>query len=262
MSLLEAIILGIIQGLTEFLPVSSSGHLELGKAILGIETTEDVTFTVVVHGATVLSTIVIFWRDILDLLRGLFSGSWNESKIYIAMLIWSSIPVVIIGLFFKEEVESLFTGNVLLVGCMLLVTGALLSFTYYSPKQGGPITFKKAIIIGISQAIAVMPGISRSGSTIATGLLLGVDKSKVARFSFLMVLIPIIGANCKDILDGGMADSVVAPVPLIAGAIAAFVSGVLACKWMITIVTRGKLIYFAYYCFAAGTIAIGAHFFV
>lgn len=262
MSLLEAIILGIIQGLTEFLPVSSSGHLELGKAILGIETTEDVTFTVVVHGATVLSTIVIFWRDILGLLQGLFTSSWNESKKYIALLIWSSFPVIIVGLFFKDEVESLFTGNVLLVGCMLLLTGALLSFTYYSPKQGGPITFKKAIVIGISQAIAVMPGISRSGSTIATGLLLGIDKSKVARFSFLMVLIPIIGANCKEILDGGMASSNVAPISLIVGAIAAFVSGVLACKWMISVVTRGKLIYFAYYCFLAGTAAIAAHFIV
>ncbi len=260
MSLLEAIFLGLIQGLTEFLPVSSSGHLELGKAILGIETTQDVTFTVVVHGATVLSTIVIFWPDILGLLRGLFTSTWNESKQYIAMLVWSSVPVIIVGLFFKDTVESLFTENVLLVGCMLLLTGALLSFTYYSPKEGGPVTFKKAIIIGISQAIAVMPGISRSGSTIATGLLLGVEKSKVARFSFLMVLIPIIGANCKEILDGGMANSTVAPMPLIAGAIAAFVSGVLACKWMISVVTRGKLIYFAYYCFLVGTVAIAAHF--
>ncbi|MBC2606769.1 undecaprenyl-diphosphate phosphatase [Pelagicoccus albus] len=262
MSLLEAIILGIIQGLTEFLPVSSSGHLELGKAILGIETTEDVTFTVVVHGATVLSTIVIFWRDIMDLFRGLFTTSWNESKQYIAMLIISSFPVIFVGLFFKDEVESLFTGNVLLVGCMLLLTGALLSFTYYSPKEGGPVTYKKAIIIGIAQAIAVMPGISRSGSTIATGLLLGVDKKKVARFSFLMVLIPILGANCKEILDGEMANSVVPPIGLIAGAIAAFLAGVLACKWMIAIVTRGKLIYFAYYCFAAGVIAIASHFLV
>jgi len=260
MSLLEAIILGIIQGLTEFLPVSSSGHLELGKAILGIEATEDVTFTVVVHGATVLSTIVIFWSDIIDLLLGLFSKDWNDSKKYIAMLGISAIPIIFLGLFFKEEIKGFFDGDVLLVGCMLLITGILLSFTYYSPKEGGPITFKKALIIGASQAVAVMPGISRSGSTIATGLLLGVDKKKVARFSFLMALIPIIGANCKDILDGGMADSVVAPLPLLAGAIAAFVSGVLACKWMITIVTRGKLIYFAYYCFAAGTVAIAAHF--
>lgn len=260
MSLLEAILLGIIQGLTEFLPVSSSGHLELGKAILGIAPTEDVTFTVVVHGATVLSTIAIFWRDILGLLRGLFSKDWNESKSYIGMLLYSAIPVVILGLFFKEEIESFFDGDILLVGCLLLLTGALLSFTYYAPKQGGPVTFKKALLIGIAQAIAVLPGISRSGSTIATGLLLGVDKTKVARFSFLMVLIPIIGANCKDILDGGMANSTISAGPLIAGFVAAFLSGVLACRWMISVVTRGKLIYFALYCFAAGLAAIGAHY--
>lgn len=262
MSLLEAILLGVIQGLTEFLPVSSSGHLELGKAILGIEPNEDVTFTVVVHGATVLSTIVVFWREILDLLRGIFTFRLDESNHYIGMLLLSSLPVIFIGLFFKEEVESLFNNNVLLVGCMLLFTGALLSFTYYAPKTGGPVTYKTALIIGFSQAIAVMPGISRSGSTIATGLLLGVDKAKVARFSFLMVLIPIMGANAKDIIDGGMANSTVGVVPLIAGFIAAFLAGVLACKWMIAIVSRGKLIYFAIYCFIIGSIAIGAHFFV
>lgn len=260
MSLLESIILGIVQGLTEFLPVSSSGHLELGKALLGIEASEDVTFTVVVHGATVLSTIVIFWRDILGLFRGLFSPGWNESRRYIALLLVSSIPVVIVGLFFKDQVESLFTNNVLLVGCLLLFTGTLLSFTYYAPKQGGPVTFKTCLIIGLAQAVSVLPGISRAGATIATGLLVGVDKSKVARFSFLMVLVPILGANAKDILDGGMANSTVAPLPLLAGFIAAFVSGALACRWMIAIVTRGKLIYFAYYCFAVGTIAIAAHF--
>lgn len=160
-----------------------------------------------------------------------------------------------------DQVEGLFTNNVLLVGCMLLITGALLSFTYYAPKVGKELTFKNALIVGISQAIAVLPGISRSGSTIALGLLLGLDKKKVARFSFLMVLIPIIGANAKSILDGGMAESSIGTMPLIIGAIAAFVSGVLACKWMISIVTKGKLIYFAYYCFAVGTIAIGAHFF-
>ena len=260
MSLLEAIILGIIQGLTEFLPVSSSGHLELGKAILGIEPNEDVTYTVVVHGATVLSTIVIFWREIVLLLRGLLTFRWDDSNRYTAMLLLSSLPVIFVGLFFKEEVESLFNNNVLFVGCMLLITGSLLSFTYYAPKEGGPVTYKTALIIGISQAIAVLPGISRSGSTIATGLLLGVDKTRVARFSFLMVLIPIIGANAKDIIDGGMSESTVGALPLIVGFIAAFISGLIACKWMITIVTRGKLIYFALYCFAAGLVAIATHF--
>lgn len=260
MSLIEAIILGIIQGLSEFLPISSSGHLELGKAILGVEASEDVTFTVVVHGATVLSTIVVFWKDIMGLLQGLFTRHWNDSKSFIAKIIISSIPVVIIGLFFKEEVESLFNNNVLLVGFMLLITGSLLAFTYYSPKDGGPVGYKQSLIIGIAQAIAVMPGISRSGSTIAVSLLLGVDKAKAARFSFLMVLIPIIGANAKDILDGGMAESTIGAAPLLAGFIVAFVSGVIACKWMIRIVTRGKLIHFAYYCFAVGIIAIATHY--
>ncbi len=260
MSLLEAIILGIIQGLTEFLPVSSSGHLELGKAILGLEAKEDVTFSVVVHGATVLSTIVIFWKDILGLLGGLGKKGWNDEKSFIGLLLVSSIPVVIIGLFFKDQVESLFNGNVLLVGGMLLFTGGLLAFTYYAPKEGGPVTLRSALIIGVAQAIAVVPGISRSGSTIATGLLLGVDKNKVARFSFLMVLIPIIGANAKDVVDGGIAESSVAALPLAAGFIAAFISGALACRWMIAIVTKGKLIYFALYCFAAGLVAIGAHY--
>lgn len=262
MSLLEAIILGIIQGLTEFLPVSSSGHLELGKAILGIEATSDVTFTVVVHGATVLSTIVVFRNDIVELIKGALKFQWNESTDYIFKIVLSAIPVVIIGLLFKEQIEGLFSNNVLLVGCMLIVTGSLLAFTYYSPPEGEEVTRSKALLIGIAQAIAVLPGISRSGSTIAVGLLLGVDKKKVARFSFLMVLIPIIGANAKDILDGGMANSSVAAVPLLAGFAAAFVSGVLACKWIIAIVTRGKLIHFAYYCFAVGVVSIGFHFLI
>ncbi len=262
MTILEAIILGIIQGLSEFLPISSSGHLEIGKALLGIEANEDVTFTVVVHGATVLSTIVVFWKDIMGLFQGLFATKWNESKDYIAKIALSAIPVVIIGLFFREEVEGLFTNNVLLVGCMLLITGSLLAFTYYTPKTGGPMTYKKSLIVGIAQALAVMPGISRSGSTIATSLLLGVDKAKAARFSFLMVLVPIIGANAKDILDGGMANSSVAATPLIIGFVAAFISGVIACKWMIKVVTKGKLIHFAYYCFAVGIIAIASHWIV
>lgn len=262
MSIIEAIILGLIQGLSEFLPVSSSGHLELGKAILGVAANEDVTFTVVVHGATVLSTIVVFYKDIIQLLKDLFKFQWNESTQYIAKLALSAIPVVIVGLFFKDEVESLFGNNVMFVGFMLLITSALLAFTYYAPKIGGPITFKKSFIVGLAQAFAVMPGISRSGSTIATSLLLGVDKAKAARFSFLMVLVPIIGANAKEILDGGMSESSVGATPLLVGFVAAFISGVVACKWMISIVAKGKLIYFAAYCALAGLIAIGSHFFM
>ena len=262
MSLLEAIVLGVIQGLTEFLPVSSSGHLELGKALLGIEANSDVTFTIVVHGATVLSTIVVFHRDILGLIKGALQFRSNESTDYILKIAISAIPVVALGLLFKEEIESLFSNNVLLVGCMLLVTGALLAFTYYSPRVGDEVSRTKAFLIGIAQAIAVLPGISRSGSTIAVGLLLGVDKKKVARFSFLMVLIPIIGANAKDIVDGGMANSSVTAPPLIIGFLAAFLSGVLACRWMIAIVTRGKLIHFAYYCFIVGAGSIITHFLI
>lgn len=260
MSLLEALILGIVQGLTEFLPVSSSGHLELGKVLLGIEASSDVTFTVVVHGATVLSTIVVFHRDILNLLKGALEFKWNDSTEYVFKICLSAIPVVIVGLLFKDQIEGFFNNNVLLVGCMLLVTGSLLAFTYYSPKDGGEVTKGKALIIGIAQAIAVLPGISRSGTTIAVGLLLGVDKKKVARFSFLMVLIPIIGANAKDILDGGMANSSIGALPLVIGFAAAFISGILACKWMIAIVTRGKLIHFAIYCFIVGAGAIVGHF--
>ncbi|MEM9159194.1 MAG: undecaprenyl-diphosphate phosphatase [Verrucomicrobiota bacterium] len=260
MSILEAILLGIIQGLTEFLPVSSSGHLELGKAILGVEAKEDVTFSIVVHGATVLSTIVVFWKDILELIRGALTFKWNEQTQYIAKIAISAIPVLIVGLFFKDQVESLFNNNVLLVGCMLLVTGTLLSFTYRAKKREGDITYSKALLIGLAQAIAVLPGISRSGATIATGLIAGVDKRKAARFSFLMVLVPILGANFLEIIDGKLTDGNTTLAPLALGFVAAFISGVLACKWMITIVTRGKLIYFAYYCFTVGAIAIVCHF--
>ena len=256
MSILQAIILGLVQGLSEFLPISSSGHLELGKVLLGIEAAEDVTFTIVVHGATVLSTIVIFHKDILELFRGLFTLRWNESNAFIGKLLVSSIPILIIGLFFKDYVESFFGGKILLVGIMLLLTAGLLSFTYYAPKEGGPVTFGKSFLIGIAQAIAVLPGISRSGSTIATALLLGVDKAKAARFSFLMVLIPIIGANALELKDVDWSQNSVGIIPLAAGFVTAFLSGVVACKWMISIVMRGKLIYFAIYCALIGSVSI------
>lgn len=258
MNYLEALILGIIQGLTEFLPVSSSGHLELAKAILGVEAKESLTFTVVVHGATVLSTIVVFWKEIIQLIKGLFEFKWNFETQYIAMIIVSMIPVAIVGLFFKDQVEMLFTGNILLVGSMLIITGLLLSFTYFAKANNKEMSFKDAFIIGVAQAIAVIPGISRSGSTIATGIILGNKKADVAKFSFLMVLVPIIGANVKDMLDGGFVSSESVPIgALLVGFVAAFVAGLLACKWMIDIVKRGKLIYFAIYCFVIGSIAIG-----
>jgi undecaprenyl-diphosphatase len=257
MDWLEALILGIIQGLTEFLPVSSSGHLELGKHILGVEFSENLTFTVVVHGATVLSTIIVFRKTIIELFMELIKFQWNESTKYIAKIALSMLPVVVIGLFFKDEIEGLFTGNIMSVGIMLLLTAGLLAFTYYAKEREKNITFKDSFIIGIAQAIAVIPGISRSGATIATGLYLGNKKEFVAKFSFLMVLVPIIAANVKDLLDLDLsATGNISLTPLIIGFIAAFITGLLACTWMLKIVKRGKLIYFAAYCFIVGLIAI------
>ncbi len=257
MDWIEALILGIVQGLTEFLPVSSSGHLELGKHILGVEYSENLTFTVVVHGATVLSTIIIFWKTILELFQDLFRFQWNESTKYILKIMVSMIPVAVVGLFFKDQVEGLFTGNILFVGLMLLVTSGLLAFTYFAKEKQKDISYKNAFVIGIAQAMAVIPGISRSGATIATGLYLGNKKENVAKFSFLMVLVPIIGANVKDLLDFNYAaQGSVSIAPLVIGFLAAFVSGLLACSWMLKIVKRGKLIYFAIYCFIVGAVAI------
>lgn len=257
MDWLEALILGIIQGLTEFLPVSSSGHLELGKAILGVNAEKSLAFTVVVHGATVLSTIVVFYKDIWQLLKGLFAFKWNEETQYVVKIFVSMIPVIILGMFFKDQIESLFTGNVLFVGSMLLITALMLASTYLIKQNDRKISYTSSFIIGIAQAFAVIPGVSRSGATISTGLLLGNRKANVARFSFLMVLIPIMGANLKDIYDGGMdAENGVGPAALLVGFLAAFISGLLACRWMIGIVKKGRLMYFAIYCFIIGAIAI------
>ncbi len=257
MNWIEAFILGLIQGLTEFLPVSSSGHLELGKVLLGIEATNSLTFTVVVHGATVLSTIVIFRKDIFRLIQGLFCFKWNAETQYIAKILVSVIPVAIIGLAFKDEIKSLFVGNILLVGIMLLATAILLAFTYFAKERTKKISFSNALIIGIAQAIAVLPGMSRSGSTIATGLLLGNNKADVAKFSFLMVLIPIMGENFLDLISGEMtSSSSISPTALLVGFVTAFVTGLVACKWMISIVKKGKLIYFAAYCAIVGCLAI------
>ena len=257
MDWLEALILGIVQGLTEFLPVSSSGHLELGKVILGVEAERSLIFTVVVHGATVLSTIFVFHKDLWILLKGLFAFKWNDETKYISKILISMIPVVIVGLFFAEEIESFFTGNVVFVGSMLIITALLLTFTYFKKSNLRKISFIDSFIIGIAQAAAVLPGISRSGATISTGLMLGNKRELIAKFSFLMVLIPIIAANVKDLFTGEMArESSIGAVPLLIGFFAAFISGLLACKWMIGIVKKGKLIYFAIYCFIIGLIAI------
>jgi len=258
MNWIEAIILGLIQGLTEFLPVSSSGHLEIGKAILGVEARESLTFSIVVHGATVLSTILVFWKDIKELFVGTFKLKWNEETQYVAKIIISMIPVMIVGVFFKDEVESFFDGNIVFVGLMLILTASLLAFSHFVKKREKEITYGRAFIIGLAQAMAVLPGISRSGATIATGLLTGVKKDHVAKFSFLMVLVPIIGANIVDLLGShaNTAHNSVGTLALVLGFIAAFISGWAACKWMINIVKKGKLLYFAIYCLIIGSIAI------
>jgi undecaprenyl-diphosphatase len=261
MTILEALILGIIQGLTEFLPVSSSGHLEIGSVLLGVKTKDNLLFSIVVHGATALSTIVVFRRDIALILADVFKFQWNEATQFSFKIILSMIPVGVVGVLFEDTIEAFFGGQVLLVGSMLIFTGLLLLFTYFKKGTSGDVTFGKAFLIGLAQAIAIMPGISRSGSTISTALLLGVSKEKATRFSFLMVLIPIVGAmllKVKDVVENpGLADGIsVSTLGL--GFLAAFASGLLACKWMVNIVKKGKLIYFAVYCFIVGSVAIVA----
>jgi undecaprenyl-diphosphatase len=258
MSIIEAIILGIIQGLTEFLPVSSSGHLELGKALLGNESLpeESLMMTVVLHAATALSTIVVFRNDIAEIIKGLFQFKWNEETQFSLKIVISMIPAAIVGVLFDEQIESLFSGQILLVGCMLLLTGALLFLADRAKNTTKEVSNIYSVIIGISQAIAIMPGISRSGATIATSVLLGVDKVKAARFSFLMVVPLILGKMAKDMLGGEFVLTADAALSMGIGFVAAFVSGLLACTWMIALVKNSKLMYFSIYCFIAGAIAI------
>lgn len=262
MSWLEALILGLLQGLTEYLPVSSSGHLAIGGALFGMEGEENLAFTILVHVATVLSTLVILWKEIVWIFRGLFKGRMNSETRYTLNIIVSMIPVGIVGVFFKDKVEAVFGSGLLVVGIMLLVTALLLTFSYYAkPRQKENISLKDAFIIGLAQAAAVMPGLSRSGSTIATGLLLGNKKEKLAQFSFLMVIPPILGEALLDAVKMAKcgAAAIVGDIPvssLVVGFLAAFVAGCLACKWMINIVKKGKLIYFAIYCAIAGIITI------
>lgn len=259
MDILDALILGIIQGLTEFLPVSSSGHLELGKAILGDTSVpeESLLFTVVVHFATALSTVVVFRKDIFEIMKGLFSFKWNEQTQFSAKIVLSMIPAVVVGLFFEEELEALFGGNILLVGCMLIVTAILLWLADKAKDTQKKVSFPNAFIIGIAQAIAMIPGISRSGATISTSVLLGNDKNKAARFSFLMVIPLILGKIAKDIMDGALTTQSGNTSVLIIGFLAAFTAGLFACTWMITLVRKSKLSWFAIYCLVVGLIAIG-----
>jgi len=261
MDTLQAIILGVIQGLTEFLPVSSSGHLQLANELLGtnLDPENNLTFSLTLHAATVLSTIVILWGEIWKLLKGLFSRTFTEEQSYILKIVISMIPVGIVGLFFKDYIEETFS-SIVVVGIMLLCTALLLCFAYYAkPRIKETISYRDSFIIGLAQAVAVLPGLSRSGSTIATGLLLGNKKDSVAQFSFLMVLPPILGNALLDIVKGEFGGGV-DTIPLVAGFVAAFVTGCIACKWMIDIVKRGKLIWFALYCALAGTVALMVSF--
>ena len=263
MSWFQALILGIIQGLTEYLPVSSSGHLAIGQALFGLADGEsNLTFTVVLHVATVLSTVVILWSEIVWIFRDLFKWKWNEGTRYVVNILISMIPVAIVGFFFKDKIEEVFGSGLLIVGIMLLVTAALLAFSYFAkPRQKENISPLHAFIIGIAQACAVMPGLSRSGSTIATGLLLGNKKEKLAQFSFLMVIPPVLGEallDVKDMFEVGVTEAMggISPLALIVGFLAAFITGCFACKWMVNLVKKGKLIWFAVYCVIVGIIAI------
>ncbi len=258
MEIIDAIILGVIQGLTEFLPVSSSGHLELGKAILGDNSIpeESLMFTIVLHFATALSTIVVFRKDVLEILRGLLQFKWNEEFKFSLKIIISMIPAVFIGLFFEKQLEQLFGENLQLVGFMLMITALLLFLADRAKDTSKNVTYNNAFIIGLSQAIAMLPGISRSGATISTSVLLGIDKTKAARFSFLMVVPLIFGSIAKTLMDGGISFESSQITPLAFGFVAAFVSGLLACTWMIQLVKRSKLTYFAIYCLIVGAGAI------
>ena len=275
METFEALILGLLQGLTEYLPVSSSGHLAIGSHILGIEAEENLMFTVAVHVATVLSTLVVLGGEIIRLVRGTFGpfnagasglARLNADQRYMLNILVSMIPIFVVGIFFKDAVESIFGQGLLVVGCCLLVTAGLLAYSYYGkPRQKESISLVDALIIGIAQAVAVLPGLSRSGSTIATGLILGNNKAHMAQFSFLMVIPPILGEALLDTIKAAKegfsaAFGDLSVMALVVGFVAAFVSGIAACKWMIGIVRRGKLIYFAYYCVAVGAVTLAYHF--
>lgn len=268
MTELQALLMGLLQGLTEYLPVSSSGHLTIASALFGIDGEENLTFTIAVHVATVLSTLVILWREIVWLLRGLVDTKaplMSPERRYILAIIVSMIPIGIVGVFFKDYVEAIFGSGLLIVGLSLIMTSALLTLSYYAhPRQKEDIGLMQAFIIGLAQSVAVLPGLSRSGTTIATGLMLGVKKEKMAQFSFLMVIPPILGEALLSILkaakDGAEATTGdISMTALAIGFLAAFISGCMACKWMISIVKKGKLVYFGIYCAIVGCIILGSN---
>ena len=257
MDWIQALILGLVQGLTEYLPVSSSGHLTILSTFFGMDGADNLEFTVAVHVATVLSTLVILWKEIDWILKGLFKFQMNDETKYALNILVSMIPVGIIGLFFKDKVEEAFGSGLLIVGAMLLLTSVLLIFSYFAkPRIKERISLWDAFVIGVAQAVAVLPGLSRSGSTIATGLMLGNKKEKLAQFSFLMVIPPILGEALLDVLKAVKGEDVISDTigvfPLCVGFVAAFLSGCFACKLMISIVKKGKLLYFGYYCAIVG----------
>ena len=255
MSWFEGIILGLIQGLTEFLPVSSSGHLAIAKALFGIET-GDLAFEIAVHAATVLSVVVAFWSDIVALFKGLFKFKYNAETRYILMICLSMIPIFIVGVFFKDQVEAIFGGGLTVIGCALLVTALLLALSQTIKPKQKDLGYGSALIMGLAQAVAVIPGLSRSGTTIATGLLCGVKRDQVTRFSFLMVLVPILGEAFLSLVGGDFAESSAGAVPLLLGFVTAFASGLLACKMMIAMVKKASLGWFAAYCAIVGILCI------
>jgi undecaprenyl-diphosphatase len=263
MNLLEAIVLGLIQGLTEFLPVSSSGHLELGKYLFGIDPEANFYFSVAVHGATVLSTIFVLWKEISGLFKGLFTFKLNDDTRVIIKIFISMIPVGITGLFMSEIAEKYFAGNMISLGIEFLISALFLGLTLVIRPRERAMTYLDSFIIGIAQAVAVLPGVSRSGATIATGIMLGNKKSDIAKFSFLMVLIPVIGANFLEMISGDFAKGGTSFLVITAGFLTAFVSGCLACKLMISIVKKGNLKWFAIYCVLVGiySILLGLHVF-
>ena len=260
MNWFEALILGLLQGLTEFLPVSSSGHLELGSALFGLTDPHDnLQFSIIVHGATVLSILVVFRHDLLRMIRGVLRFQWNEETRFAALLLVSAIPVGIVGLLFEGTISNFFGGRIFLVGCMLLVTATLLFLTRFFRPGNTPLSFGRALVVGLAQTVAILPGISRSGATISMALFLGVDREKATRFSFLMVLVPIIGATLLEVKDLLAQSAEAAPVnagPMLIGFFAAFFSGLLACSWMLRLVKQGKIVYFSIYCLAVGLTAI------
>jgi undecaprenyl-diphosphatase len=257
----EAVVLGLIQGLTEFLPVSSSGHLELGNYLFGINPEENFYFSIALHGATVLSTILVLRREIAELVRGFLRFQYNEETRYVFKILISMIPTAVAGFFLKEIAENFFTGNMISLGIQFLITALLLFMTFIIKPKERPINYFDSFIIGIAQAVAILPAVSRSGATIATGMMLGNNKSDIAKFSFLMVLIPIIGANLVEMKSGDFNTGGTSLTIILAGFVTAFVSGYIACKWMINLVKKGNLGWFAIYCVITGifSILLGLH---